>query len=180
MPDNAGLLFVVCGPSGVGKTSLVRELVARDVPPGVLAYDARAALDTYYTLVQNLSSDDLKKDFTVSEKINTGYLKLDIDTSLTDAISMRGNIGAQLVHSDQSSTGFNIDSASGGVVGDLKRGDKYTDVLPSLNLVIDYGDGWLSRLGADPALASGPVATVLQDILSVAIYLGIATAMLHG
>ncbi|MGE0808978.1 MAG: guanylate kinase [Immundisolibacter sp.] len=29
MPDNAGLLFVVCGPSGVGKTSLVRALVAR-------------------------------------------------------------------------------------------------------------------------------------------------------
>ncbi len=28
MPDNAGLLFVVCGPSGVGKTSLVRALVA--------------------------------------------------------------------------------------------------------------------------------------------------------
>ena len=84
---------------------------------------AQAALGTYYTLVQNLSSDDLKKDFTVSEKINTGYLKLDIDTSLTDTITMRGNIGAQLVHSDQSSTAFNIDSASGGVVGNLKRGD---------------------------------------------------------
>jgi len=38
----------------------------------------------------------------------------------------------------------------------------------------------LSRLGADPALASGPVATVLQDILSVAIYLGIATMILRG
>jgi magnesium transporter len=37
----------------------------------------------------------------------------------------------------------------------------------------------LARLGADPALASGPVATVLQDILSVAIYLGIATTILH-
>ena len=37
----------------------------------------------------------------------------------------------------------------------------------------------LARLGADPALASGPVATVLQDILSVAIYLGIATSILH-
>jgi magnesium transporter len=37
----------------------------------------------------------------------------------------------------------------------------------------------LSRLGADPALASGPVATVLQDILSVAIYLGIATTILR-
>jgi magnesium transporter len=37
----------------------------------------------------------------------------------------------------------------------------------------------LSRLGIDPALASGPVATVLQDLLSVAIYLGIATTMLR-
>jgi len=37
----------------------------------------------------------------------------------------------------------------------------------------------LSRLGADPALASGPVATVLQDILSVAIYLSIATMILR-
>jgi magnesium transporter len=37
----------------------------------------------------------------------------------------------------------------------------------------------LARLGTDPALASGPVATVLQDILSVAIYLSIATVILH-
>ena len=37
----------------------------------------------------------------------------------------------------------------------------------------------LARLGAVPALASGPVATVLQDILSVAIYLSIATMILH-
>ena len=31
------------------------------------------------------------------------------------------------------------------------------------------------RLGVDPAMASGRVATVLQDLLSAAIYLGIAT-----
>lgn len=36
----------------------------------------------------------------------------------------------------------------------------------------------LARLGADPALASGPVATVVQDILSVGIYLMIASALL--
>jgi magnesium transporter len=36
----------------------------------------------------------------------------------------------------------------------------------------------LDRFGADPALASGPIATVLQDLLSVAIYLRIATAVL--
>lgn len=37
----------------------------------------------------------------------------------------------------------------------------------------------LARLGVDPALASGPVATVLQDILSVAIYLTIAMVLLR-
>lgn len=36
----------------------------------------------------------------------------------------------------------------------------------------------LSRVGIDPALASGPVATVVQDILSVGVYLGIATLIL--
>jgi len=36
----------------------------------------------------------------------------------------------------------------------------------------------LARLGTDPALASGPIATVVQDLLSVAIYLGIATLLL--
>jgi Mg/Co/Ni transporter MgtE len=33
-------------------------------------------------------------------------------------------------------------------------------------------------MGADPALASGPIATVVQDLLSVAVYLGIATMLL--
>ncbi|MER3424156.1 MAG: magnesium transporter [Nitrospiraceae bacterium] len=36
----------------------------------------------------------------------------------------------------------------------------------------------LFRIGADPALASGPIATVLQDLLSLAVYLSIATALL--
>ncbi|MGZ9174935.1 MAG: magnesium transporter [Candidatus Binatia bacterium] len=39
---------------------------------------------------------------------------------------------------------------------------------------------WLfNRLGLDPAFGSGPLATVIQDLLSVIIYLRIATAMLH-
>jgi magnesium transporter len=38
---------------------------------------------------------------------------------------------------------------------------------------------WLfNRLGLDPAFGSGPLATVIQDLLSVVIYLGIATAIL--
>ena len=36
----------------------------------------------------------------------------------------------------------------------------------------------LDRIGTDPALASGPIATVVQDLLSVAVYLSIAIALL--
>lgn len=36
----------------------------------------------------------------------------------------------------------------------------------------------LSWLGADPAYASGPLATVVQDLLSIAVYLGVAALLL--
>jgi magnesium transporter len=36
----------------------------------------------------------------------------------------------------------------------------------------------LNRFGIDPAFGSGPLATVIQDLLSVIIYLIIATATL--
>lgn len=38
----------------------------------------------------------------------------------------------------------------------------------------------LNRLGRDPAFGSGPVSTVVQDLLSIAIYLGVATALIGG
>jgi magnesium transporter len=38
---------------------------------------------------------------------------------------------------------------------------------------------FLNRLGIDPAFGSGPLATVIQDLLSVVIYLVIATKMLR-
>ena len=36
----------------------------------------------------------------------------------------------------------------------------------------------LQRLGHDPAFGSGPLATVIQDLLSIAAYFAIATALL--
>jgi magnesium transporter len=36
----------------------------------------------------------------------------------------------------------------------------------------------MDRMGADPAFGSGPLATVIQDVLSIVIYLGVATAIL--
>jgi magnesium transporter len=34
----------------------------------------------------------------------------------------------------------------------------------------------LARLGGDPAMGSGPLATVIQDILSLVVYLGVVRA----
>jgi magnesium transporter len=43
--------------------------------------------------------------------------------------------------------------------------------------VVAMGLPWLlERLGVDPAFGSGPVATVIQDLLSIAIYFAIVTA----
>jgi magnesium transporter len=36
----------------------------------------------------------------------------------------------------------------------------------------------LHRLGRDPAFGSGPLATVVQDLLSLLVYLGIAVALI--
>jgi magnesium transporter len=36
----------------------------------------------------------------------------------------------------------------------------------------------MQKLDLDPAFGSGPLATVVQDILSISIYLGIAVALL--
>jgi magnesium transporter len=35
---------------------------------------------------------------------------------------------------------------------------------------------WLARLGRDPALGSGPIATVIQDILSLLVYFAVVRA----
>jgi magnesium transporter len=37
----------------------------------------------------------------------------------------------------------------------------------------------LDRLGRDPAYGSGPLATIIQDLLSVAVYLLVVSALLR-
>jgi magnesium transporter len=37
----------------------------------------------------------------------------------------------------------------------------------------------LARLGTDPAFGSGPVATIIQDVLTIAIYFAVMTVVLN-
>jgi magnesium transporter len=48
----------------------------------------------------------------------------------------------------------------------------------SIATVVAMALPWLlQRLGWDPAFGSGPLATVIQDLLSIAIYLAVATLL---
>jgi magnesium transporter len=49
-------------------------------------------------------------------------------------------------------------------------------VATTIGLLLPWA---LARLGRDPALGSGPIATIVQDVLSLAIYFAIASALLR-
>ncbi|MGQ8363890.1 TonB-dependent receptor [Glaciecola sp. 1036] len=96
-----------------------------------------------------------QNSWTVQEQVTTGFVKANLETEVSD-IPVRGNVGVQVVQIDQSSDGFapvplenqsdpnnrilDIQTASGG--------DKYTEVLPSLNLIVDVADDQIVRFGA--------------------------------
>jgi magnesium transporter len=46
-------------------------------------------------------------------------------------------------------------------------------VAASLGLLLPW---WLARSGRDPALGSGPIATIIQDVLSLLVYLAVVRA----
>jgi iron complex outermembrane receptor protein len=120
----------------------------------VLAYDVLGVVDRYYDLTLNLSDDDIRKDFSVTENVDTAYGKLDINTDLGAGVTLKGNMGLQFVKTDQSSTGFNVSSAA---LQQNTAGTKYDDLLPSLNLVFDFGSGWISRFGWAKTMARGRI-----------------------
>ena len=125
----------------------------------VVSWDPRGSLGTIYELARKVDSDILNKDWSVKEKVNTSYVKGDLDGNLF-GMAYRGNVGAQIVQTKQSSTGFNVDRAAcvgntpetcpGATVG---AGKSYTDVNPSLNLNFDAGNDQVIRLGVAKVLA---------------------------
>ena len=94
----------------------------------------------------------IPKAWTVNEKITTGYVKADLDTTW-GSVPVRGNIGLQVQRTDQSSDARYWDSTR--PVGDralpIHRGATYTDVLPSMNLAFSLAHDQTVRV----ALAAG-------------------------
>lgn len=112
----------------------------------VLSYDPRALLSRYYNVHLSETNDDLQKDYRINEDIGTFYVKANLDSSLSDDITLRGNIGFQFIHTKQASDGVSITPTGPAAVSGV--GSSYNDFLPSLNLVFDFNNGWNLRFGA--------------------------------
>jgi len=132
----------------------------------VLGWDSLALIDSVYKYTDmGTETWAIMKNWRVEEKVLNTFAKLDVDTKL-GSVPVRGNLGLQLVKTDQSSTGLNDstvatwDDVNGGPntfivkqTAPLSGGKSYNDVLPSLNLTFDLGNDQLARLGAGKMLA---------------------------
>ncbi|PMG28243.1 TonB-dependent receptor [Shewanella sp. 10N.286.52.C2] len=95
----------------------------------------------------------------VTEQTTSAYTMLNYDTEMFGKF-IRGNFGVRVVNTDVTSIGFRdtfdtvTDPATGvvelvanGNIKQIESGGDYTEVLPSVNLVVDYDDNILLRAG---------------------------------
>ncbi|TCT25859.1 TonB-dependent receptor [Thermomonas haemolytica] len=114
----------------------------------------------------------IPKAWTVLEKISTAFVQGNIDT-MWGSVPVRGNVGVQIQHTDQSSRSRVWDSSqpAGQEIRPYQNGKTYTDVLPSLNLAFSLADDQTLRV----ALAR-QVARARVDQLRASVEFGVDTA----
>jgi iron complex outermembrane receptor protein len=125
----------------------------------VASWDPSGSLGSIYSLARWVDASVLNKDWSVHERVNTAYVMGDLDGTL-GSLPYRGNIGAQIIHTDQSATGYNVDLAKCvGITPEtcpsttVTGGKTYTDVLPSMNLSFNLGSDQVMRLGVAKVLS---------------------------
>ncbi len=123
-----------------------------------LNWDPAGSLGSVYQLNPWSDHDIVGKTWGVKEKVTTAFLKGDVETEVA-GIPVRGNVGLQVMGTQQSASGFRVDqgSCNGGThscaYSAVAAGHNYTDVLPSLNLSADLGSDKILRLGVGRVLA---------------------------
>lgn len=87
------------------------------------------------------------KFWDVFEKLTTLYVKGDLNHPLSPDVTLRGNIGLQVIHTQQSSTSFSYNEATQSSVP-IGGGKSYNDILPAMNLVFELPAQQLARFSA--------------------------------
>ncbi len=123
--------------------------------PGMVAFDSwRYYNDDNYTLTDEAAwtPGRIFNDYSVREKVLTGFVQANFGGRGDTPV--RGNVGVQIVHSDQTGASFYAQVVNGQTQSTpVTDGATYTDILPSLNLTVEIGDNSFLRFGAARMLA---------------------------
>ncbi|MBU6206513.1 MAG: TonB-dependent receptor, partial [Alphaproteobacteria bacterium] len=167
LPGAAGTATVAgCGNwpglnGGPNSVAIPSSIITGSVEPygvtgtNIIAVDPIAAQNLLRTAPQSLANDSAR-DWTVEEKVLTGYFQANIDT-MAGAVPLRGNIGFQVVNTDQSSVG-NI-ALNATTFTQTYTDTKYTYFLPAVNLNLEPSHNFFVRLAASRTLAR----SILED-----------------
>jgi iron complex outermembrane receptor protein len=143
--------FLVRLPNGVLQAAIPQNLLLSPTNLSylglgpVVSYDPRDLLDSgALVLERNTSNDIPQKAYNVFEKVWTGYVQANVRGDVGPA-ELTGNVGVQLVHTDQRSTG--IAFLNGNRV-DVSLGDKFWLALPSLNANLRFPTDFVVRFAA--------------------------------
>jgi iron complex outermembrane receptor protein len=110
--------------------------------PGSLAWNVPAVLANYFQPIVPGNPTDkgygylTGKFWDVYEKLTTLYIKGDLNHQLSSDVTLRGNIGVQVVHTNQSSTAALYDEATQSSTP-IEGGKSYNDILPAMNLAFE-------------------------------------------
>jgi len=124
-----------------------------------LAWNVRGVLDAYYNPIQYGDPTTLPylapKYWDVKEEVWTGILRGNLYHEISDTVTLRGNAGVQVIHTDQSSSSFLAAYAftPDQVVLDVSGGKTYTDYLPQINLAFVLSDSQAVRVGLAQEMA---------------------------
>lgn len=134
----------------------------------VMTWDPRGSLGTVYNLRSNLYGTVINRNWSVNEKVTTGFVKADIDTKLF-GLDLNGNVGVQVVNTDQSAEGFNNDTGqcTGSTPASCKGisgGKQFTDVLPSLNLSLALASDQQLRFGLGKTMSRPKMGDMRANI----------------
>lgn len=125
-----------------------------------LNWNPAGSLGSVFNLNPWTDGDILAKTWAVKEKVTTSYIKGDLDGKFGN-LPYRGNIGIQVVNTEQSGSGNNIDRSPGSCNSGTHQcrytpfslGTSYRDYLPSMNLATELNSDTVLRFGLGRQLA---------------------------